>query len=422
MSALWGCDPASPPERPFTPIGRPADAAVAQPVITEIAASSRLQLKFVPVRHDAGVTRLTDIAFLPENGELLVTDKSGQVVHLRLEKGRMKTLGQFVVPGVYNVLDAGLVSLAIDPDFTFNRFFYLGLSFDVESSVIRRYTLHAGDPEATLASAVDIMELRGEGALYPWHNVGSLGFTEDGAMWALSGDKVLGAPAQDITSPLGALLRFFPGHGPEGGWSPHPENPYAHGDGHPAVYAVGMRSPWKGAYHEGIWFFGDVGQSRYEELNRVTYPGQNFGWPDAEGPCRRNCAGFTDPLSWYTRGAKEAFVKADRRASSTRQRSVYVGLVYPEADAEGPPDRYDGLWHDVIVYGDAFTGFVRGRAAHGPPGRGADRDWAVGHVPMATGWAVGPDGYVYVSALGSWPEPARLKRARIYRAELKSAK
>ena len=405
-------------DRPFTPIGRPPDAAVAQPLPSHDG--PQLKLKFERVPHDAGITRPTDLAFLPgTDNELLVVDKSGQVIHMRLAPKGMRALSALYVPGVYNVLDAGLVSLAVDPDFAFNRFFYLGISFDAESSVIRRYTLSADDPAATLASGVDIIHLDGPGALYPWHNVGAMGFTEDGALWALSGDKVLSEPAQDPGSPLGALLRLYPGHGPEGGWRPHPENPYAQGQGHPAVYAIGMRSPWRGVYHEGVWFFGDVGQSRYEELNRVIAPGENFGWPMSEGPCRRRCEGMIDPVSWYGRGSSDPFVKADKEARASRQRSIYAGFIYPTPGPDDPPDPYNGLWRDVVVYGDAFAGFVRARPIYAPPGRGADRDWHVGHVDMPTAWARGPDGYVYITALGSWPEFSKLRPAPIYRAKLR---
>ena len=52
---------------------------------------------------------------------------------------------------------------------------------------------------------------------------------------------------------------------------------------------------------------------------------------------------------------------------------------------------------DTLLFGDAFSGFVRAR--------GVDDDASVhvGHVWGATGMAEGPDGYLYVTALGTWP-------------------
>jgi len=61
------------------------------------------------------------------------------------------------------------------------------------------------------------------------------------------------------------------------------------------VWAVGARNPFRATIRPllvgetynggpGTIYFGDVGQGGYEEINAVTQPGLNFGWPCWEGP------------------------------------------------------------------------------------------------------------------------------------------
>jgi hypothetical protein len=366
-----------------------------------------LKLAFEPVPHDAPLLRATDLGFLPDgSGTFLWLDKDGAVHVMRLFGGRARRLGGYRVPDTFTETDAGLLSVAFDPGFAQNRFVYLGVTIDRQTNVIRRYRFVPGDGTATLTDAVEIMRVTGPGAREAWHNVGSMGFDEAGVMWALFGDKTLGAPAEDPASPLGALLRFIPRTGPEGGFDTPADNPFTASGGHPAVYAKGMRSPWKGLYHEGRWFFGDVGQDTAEEINVIDAPGLHFGWPRAEGPCETDCDGLTDPWMWYGRSASHRFVAEDPDAVPAGLRSVWMGAIYRPGAPGAENDPYLGRWRDVLVFGDWATGFVRGRRV-GEPGEPGSahqgRDWPVAHLHHATGFAQGPDGFVYATALGTWP-------------------
>ncbi len=384
----------------FEFIGGGADARMEPPP------SGPLRLRFEPLEHDAGALRLTDIVFLPQPAdELLVADKDGEIIHLRLVGDRLERLGAFQVPEVWSDSDAGLISLALDPDFATNRWVYAGLSTSQEANEIRRYTL-GPDYEAVPDSETLVFALHGEGAPRSWHNVGSIGFTDEGYLWALFGDKVLERFALDTGSALGALIRIIPLA--EGGYEVPPDNPYADGSGHPAVYAKGMRSPWKGLYRDGTWWFGDVGLDDWEELNHITAPGQSFGWPDFEGPCNEGCPGHEAPVLAYDHSGSHPFVLDNPEATSDRLRSISVGWQH----VAGTEDPYEGRWRGVVTFADAFSGFVRALPAEG------GESWHVGHLQYATGWAQGPDGYVYVTALGTWPVDGPLRPAPITRALL----
>ena len=55
-----------------------------------------------------------------------------------------------------------------------------------------------------------------------------------------------------------------------------------------SIYAYGLRNPWRFSFDRvtGTMWIGDVGQNRYEEIDRLgsgARPGTNFGWSYYEG-------------------------------------------------------------------------------------------------------------------------------------------
>lgn len=424
---------------PFEPIGTPVDAAVvdaAPDATVEPGEQLPLKLAFEPLEQNSGALRLTALAFLPEpRGDFLTLDKDGELIHMRLvEDGdtvRAERVGGVWLDEVYSYSDAGLISIALAPDFVETGHIYLGFSTDRRTNVIKRYTFAADALAEIEATGVEIIRIHADEAPQPWHNVGSIGFTETGEMWALFGDKKLRDTAQDLTLPLGALLRFTPSAGQGGGYVVPDDNPFADGTGHPAIYAKGLRSPWTAHYHDGRWFIGDVGRDTVEEVNRLEAPGENFGWPFAEGACvptpagepppegepTITCEGLIDPWSaWARDGGPQPFRQDDPQASPSGRRSVYIGAVYRPGLYDAP-DPYLGRWRDVITYGDTFVGFVRAAPVDAERGEG----WHAGHLRYATGWAQAPDGHIYVVTLGTWPQPdedADAPLAGIWRAVL----
>lgn len=336
----------------------------------------------------------------------MVTDLAGGFAHLRLEGDRAEVLSrgqeQVYIDGA-----AGLVGVAIDPDFDQNRYFYMSMSLTKENVAIRRYTLDDADPEATLGSMVTILQIDTPGAPR-WHNITSIGFEDDGVMWALVGDKGMFDPAQDIEDRLGSLIRILPSKDEGVGGYTTPEEPGLFAPGaDPAIYTKGIRSPWKGVLHDGRWYFGDVGLDSIEEINIIDGPRENFGWPLVEGPCDlevspdtpADCVErFRDPWVYYDRSNSHPFIVDDLDAVPTNQRSVYAGWIYePRAD-----DPYEGKWNDTLVFGDTYVGFIRAKRIDGQ-----SEDFPVGHLQWASAWAQGPDGHVYIAALADFPPPER---------------
>ncbi len=380
--------------------------------------AARLSLAFENLPQESNLTHVSDMVFLPApSSRFIIIDVLGGFALMNMGEEGASLVMEGTVPDVHVDGTGGLVGVAIDPDFETNRFIYLGMTNSKSTNVLRRYTLAEGDTQATWDSMVEIFQL-GDNTTGLAHNVSSFGFDEDGHMWLLVGDKTVAEAAQDPKDWRGSLVRIDPSRTPgEGGYTV-PDNGSPLGpDADPAILAMGMRSPWKGLYYRDRWIFGDVGSFTIEEVNIIVDgAGQNFGWGEVEGPCELgvlpdkpdDCDRFADPWVHYSHSNSDPFVIADFDANPATRRSIFAGWIYQPNDA----DPYDGLWDDVLVFGDAFVGFLRG-IQFGTPG---DDSWHVGHLELATAWAQGPDGYVYVMSLDGWPAKDDAEASPLYRA------
>lgn len=370
-----------------------------------------LAIAFEQVPFPTSLSYITDLAFSPGgSGKFMAIDLYGGYELAELSSSGAVVLAHGTVPGVFAEYDAGLLALALDPEFENNRYFYLSMTLAKNHVVVRRYTLDEDSEAGTLASAVDILEIKVPSSPR-WHNISAMGFDESGIMWVLAGDKGNSLPtkapyesdAQDPASQLGKLLRLVPSKeaGVGGFTVPEAVVPYSPSAAL-GVANIGIRSPWKGLYHEGAWYYGDVGLDDVEEVNKISMPGQNLGWPVVEGRCaddvhgnKPDCTKYLDPWVYYGRSSSHPFVLDDLQARATNKRSVYAGWIYRPQDG----DPYDGRWNDVIVFGDAFVGFMRAARLNTPT-----ESWHLAHLGFPSGWGQGPDGYVYVTALSEEPD------------------
>jgi glucose/arabinose dehydrogenase len=376
-----------------------------------------LAFQDLTVEGDFGL--VSEMKFIPGTSELLALSWGGSVVHYRLEGDTAKRLGSFQVPGVYAVLDCGLISLAFDPDFAENHFLYVGTCVSGTHSGVFRLTFDAADYDAIPASTAEILVLGHASAKNPWHNVGSIGFDDEGALWALFGDKTVSATAQDRTDNLGALIRIFPNREVGGsGYTAVPSNPFAGSTtDSPDIWAYGLRSPWHGIRDsKGRYWIGDVGADTIEEINLVTQAGQNLGWATSEGPCDKglDCVGLVEPLLHWTRADDHPYIADDPDAEATGLRVAWAGIEH----RPHPNDPYGGNLDGKVLFGDFCVGFVR--AATADDSGKLVQTVPLGHLELASGWDQGPDGYLYATTFGTCstakiaehgPYPSRLVRA-----------
>ncbi|MFB6205793.1 MAG: sorbosone dehydrogenase family protein [Haloglomus sp.] len=213
--------------------------------------------------------------------------------------------------------EKGLLGVALHPDFAENRRLYVRYSAPPRQGTPSGYshTFVLAEFEATAdgrrvnrdseRTILEIPEPQGN------HNAGDLAFGPDGYLYVAVGDggaggdqgrghaddwydAVGGGNGQDLTENLlGSILRIDVdgrGDGPNGVYAVPEDNPLVGRAGRDEHYAWGFRNPYRMAFDGADLFAGDVGQNRYEEVDRVV-KGGNYGWNVREG---RHCYGADD--------------------------------------------------------------------------------------------------------------------------------
>jgi len=233
---------------------------------------------------------------------------------------------------VNSSLDGGMLGFALDPDFSFNGYFYVYYSTYVGTAAmgrVKRFKVvnpTVNNPVTDYQSTSNKI-LIGETAstgiptTILSHSGGTLVFGTDGSLIVSTGDGAyysnddngshpntdyqaalnegtmtfsenIGANrAQLLSSHCGKLLRIDPNTG-----NGLPSNPFfnaaAPRSPQSRVWALGLRNPFRVMHipltgnhtdDPGDFLIGDVGQSDKEEYNVASKGGQNFGWPYQEG-------------------------------------------------------------------------------------------------------------------------------------------
>ena len=180
-------------------------------------------------------------------------------------------------------MDQGLLGLAVSPD---KGWLYLNRTDLSGSSVVTAHSLRSGiaDP----GTAVEIIIVDQPSAM---HNGGDLLFDPEGYLLVSFGDGGgLGDPhghGQDLSTPLGSVLRLEVN--PEL-WPPHkpaPKNPDLGPGSDPRIWISGVRNPFRFSFDEvtGDLWLTDLGQQCVEEITVLTSAeaGANLGWNLVEG-------------------------------------------------------------------------------------------------------------------------------------------
>ncbi len=273
----------------------------------------------------------------------------------------------------------------------------LGLAFAPDGSELYLSSTDRDGASVLTAIAVVDGEIRPEqrrtlfrlAQPYANHNGGDLHVGPDGRLYLGLGDGgSAGDPldaGQDLSTPLGALLRIDPLAGDP--YAVPSSNPFVDvDDAAPEIVAYGLRNPWRFSFDpvtDEVWI-ADVGQDRREEINRVAFedlPGANFGWNRMEGTLPfegEEPADHVPPVYEYeTRGPEGCAVTGG---------VVYRGDAIPELTG-------------VYLYADYCNGTVRGLVVDADgevveqAGLGIDGGQVVAFV-------VDADGEVYVLDLG----------------------
>lgn len=202
--------------------------------------------------------------------------------------------------------EAGLLGMAFDPDFADNGRVYVSYTREGSPlvSILSCWLSRDNGQTLDLASEQVLLSVPQP---YGNHNGGDIHFGPDKLLYYGLGDGgAAGDPeqnGQNTRTLLGSLLRLDVSG--DKGYKIPPSNPFAQGGGRAEIFAYGLRNPWRWSFDRqtGDLWLGDVGQNRWEEVNRIV-AGGNYGWNLREGShcysgdCRR--PGLIEPVAEYS--------------------------------------------------------------------------------------------------------------------------
>jgi len=214
------------------------------------------------------------MTFLPD-GDLLVTEKRGTLLLVRLDDGsRVPVNG---VPAVAYGGQGGLGDIILHPDYGDNHLIYLSYAEQDASgkkgAAVARARLLPGSATPTLEGLQVIWrqqpKVSGSG-----HYSHRLAFGPEGTLFITSGDRQKQTPAQSWTQDLGKIIRIH------ADGSVPPDNPFQD-KGEPAqtFWTLGHRNLLGIAFDsQGQLWTHEMGPRDGDEFNLIIR-GDNYGWP-----------------------------------------------------------------------------------------------------------------------------------------------
>ncbi len=331
-----------------------------------------------------GLNLPTSMLFLPD-GRMLVTLLPGSIKVLSPPYTTVSPTSFLQLTNVGNVgyagLQQGIFSIALDPDFATNHFYYIFYTMRTPNrDRLSRFTANATLDGTNLSTEVVLYQDPQDANTE--HHGGAIMFGNDGKLYFTTGEHFTASNAQDLTNPRGKVHRINPD-----GTIPT-DNPFYDGAGPnvDSIWAYGLRNPYRASYDapSGRMYIGDVGgndpATAKEEID-LGQRGANYGWPNNEGACSGTC----NPLYWYAHNGRDAAVTAGFVYHGSQFPSTYEGSFF-FAD-------YAQNWIKRLTF-DA-TGKVNGVFNFEPLDGSADGPY--GDIVYLT---EGPDGALYYLDLG----------------------
>jgi glucose/arabinose dehydrogenase len=337
-------------------------AALLTAAVSPIAARARAQAapEIALETFATGLAQPTAIAHAGD-ARLFLTLQRGQIV--LFENGRVLSTPFLDIRSLVSCCgERGLLGLAFHPRYSGNGFFFVDYTNGAGDTVIARYHVSAGNPDAAdPASGLTLLTIPQP---FANHNGGQLAFGPDGYLYVGMGD---GGSANDPMcngqrddTLLGKILRLDVDANSSSSpfYGIPPDNPFAApGGAREEIWAKGLRNPWRFSFDRstGDLFIGDVGQDSREEIDfqpAGTPGGRNSGWTVMEGTAcgaggtsgcpsgvpACNAAELTRPIFEYTHSAGDCSVTGG---------FVYRGALYPQLAG-------------TYFYGDYCTGKIWG--------------------------------------------------------------
>ncbi len=270
-----------------------------------------------------GLDLPTTIEFLPD-GRLLVAELQGKIY---VSSPPYTSLSPTLFGNITNTgtpVQQGVMDIAIDPDFSNNRFYYVFYTAGTPNrDRLSRFTANLSLTGTVAGSELILYE--DPQTADAEHHGGAIVFGNDGKLYFTTGEHFIPSLAPLLTNPRGKIHRIN-----TNGTVPT-DNPFYDGAGPniDSIWARGLRNPFRAYYDSATsrLFVGDVGGnvgSSIEELN-VGAAGADYGWPNAEGPCTSPCV---SPIHSYNHNNRDASITGGFVYHGTQFPSEYQGSYF----------------------------------------------------------------------------------------------
>jgi glucose/arabinose dehydrogenase len=272
-AALFACSPSSNPDNP--PDDR-TPAPGGDVVTTQDGVRFRVEVVI------SNLQIPWSMAFAPD-GRLFVTERPGRV-RIYTQNASTSEVA-LALDDVFAQGEAGLLGIALDPDFTSNHFVYLYYTAQVGGGAAVNRVIRYREVTNRFAERVVLLDNIPANAI---HDGGRLRFGPDGFLYVTTGDAATTSRAQDVTSLAGKILRIT-----RDGATPR-DNPFSS-----PVYSIGHRNPQGIDWHPvtaDLWA-SEHGNSGNDEVN-VIEAGADYGWPRIEGS--QTMPGMRTPIRFYS--------------------------------------------------------------------------------------------------------------------------
>ena len=207
---------------------------------------------------------------ISKDSRIYITEKSGSIRVVANGTLLEEPVGNIKVE---NIGDAGLLGLALHPNFTQNHLFYVYYTYSNSSGLFNRVLMLQESNNKLIDSKTIIDGIPGG----EYRDGGHIKFGPDGKLYVSTGDASISGLSQDLHSLAGKILRVN-----DDGTIPH-DNPFSNS----SIYAYGFRNAQGLAWNigSGDLYVPDQGAAGNDEINLVA-PGKNYGWPNEE--CNSN--------------------------------------------------------------------------------------------------------------------------------------
>ncbi|HEX5704460.1 MAG TPA: PQQ-dependent sugar dehydrogenase [Pyrinomonadaceae bacterium] len=232
------------------------------------------------------------IVWAPD-GRMIFTERPGRV--RVFQNGQLQAQPLFTVSDVESRSEAGLMSVALHPQFASNRWIYLSYAYSGDGLQVR-VVRYRETPSGFSERKVIIENIPAA----PAHAGCRLRFGPDGKLYITTGDATDRNLAQQLNSVAGKILRLN-----DDGTIPS-DNPFVgRSDARPEIFAYGSRNAQGIDFQPGtnLLFETEHGPSGFDgpgggdEVN-IIERGKNYGWPAIHH--RQTRAGMEAPLLEYT--------------------------------------------------------------------------------------------------------------------------